>query len=60
MKIILNRDDIEEAIEKYVKDKYLPYNDSRELQIVQGSKASAVITFKQTEKLPGLEDEVES
>ena len=55
MKIILDRRDIEEAVEAYVKDKYLPYGDVRELHIVQGSKASAVITFKQEEKLPGLD-----
>jgi len=56
MKIVLNRDDIEEAIEKYIKEKYLPYGDTRKLSIVQGTKASAVITFIQPNALPGLED----
>jgi len=59
MKIVLNREDIEEAVEAYIKDKYLPYGDTRELNIVQGSKASAVVTFVQENKLPGL-DKVET
>ena len=58
MKIVLNRDDIEEAINAYVKDKFMPYNDPRELVIVQGTKASAVVTFKQEAQLPGLEDDL--
>ena len=56
MKIVLNRDDIEEAINNFVKDKFMPYGDPRELVIVQGTKASAVVTFKQEAQLPGLED----
>lgn len=57
MRIILNRDDIEEAIHAYVKDKFFPYGDKRELSIVQGTKATATITLKQDEKLPGFDEE---
>lgn len=56
MKILLNRDDIEIAVREYIKKEYLPYGDERELVIVQGTKASASVTFKQAEQLPGLAD----
>lgn len=57
MKIILNRDDIEEAIAEYVKGKYIPYGEDREINIVQGSKATATITLVQENRLPGMDED---
>ena len=64
MRVILDRDDIEEAIVAYIKDKILPYGDTREVHVVQERKVSAKITFgddlpERTEPLPGLVDEEE-
>jgi len=57
MKIILNRDDIEEAIEKYIREKFMPYGDDRKINITQGTKAMATVVFvDSTGPLPGLED----
>jgi len=64
MRVILDRDDIEEAIVAYIKDKILPHGDTREVHVVQERKVSAKITFgddlpERTEPLPGLVDEEE-
>ena len=60
MKIILNRDDIEEAIQAYVRDKFMAYGDKRSVNVVQGTKAMATITLgDKTAQLPCLEDETE-
>ena len=60
MKIILNRDDIEEAIQAYVRDKFMMYGDSRTVNVVQGTKAMATVTLgEKAAQLPGLEDEPE-
>ena len=60
MKMILNRDDIEEAIQAYVKDKFMPYGDKRTINVVQGTKAMATVTLgDKAAQLPGLEDEEE-
>ena len=59
-RIILSREDIEMAIEAYVRDKFMAYGDLREVHVVQERKVTASITFGEdkpelTEPLPGLE-----
>ena len=61
MIVILNRDEIEEAIQAYVRDKLLPYGDSRVIHVTQERKVTAKVTFGEeapdrTEALPGFDD----
>jgi len=63
MRVILDREDIEEAIVKYIKDKVLPYGDTRKINVVQERRVSAKVTFNEdiaelTEPLPGFSDDV--
>lgn len=66
MVIYLNRDETEDAIKAYVRDKLLPYGDSRIIHVTQERKVTAKITFgddipDNTDPLPGLsEDEMEN
>ena len=59
MRVILDRDDIEEAIIAYVKANILPYGDDKKINVVQERKVSAKVTFgdEKTPLLPGFEDE---
>ena len=52
--IELGRDEIEAAINMYVKDKVLSYanKDDFELKIVQGKSASAKVTLLPVEPVP--------
>ncbi|MCK5848367.1 MAG: hypothetical protein KAH01_04145 [Caldisericia bacterium] len=60
MKIILNREDIEEAIQAYIRDKFMSYGDDRQVNVTQGTKAMATVTLgEKSAQLPGLEDEDE-
>ena len=63
MIVILNRDEIEDAIKAYVKDKLLPYGDTRDIHVTQERKVTAKVTFgddkpEMTEPLPGFSDDV--
>lgn len=65
MIVFLNRDEIEEAIRMYVKDKLLPYGDKREIHVTQERKVTAKVTFgddkpDRTLALPGLDLEDEN
>lgn len=65
MIVILNRDEIEEAIQAYVRDKLLPYGDKRPVHVVQERKVTAKVTFgedipENTEPFPEFTDEVEA
>lgn len=61
MKIILSREDVEEAIKMWVRSEVLPYGDTREIHVVQERKVTANVTFGDekpdlTQPLPGLEE----
>ena len=61
MIVILNRDEIEEAIQAYVRDKLLPYGDARPIHVTQERKVTAKVTFgeetvEMTEPFPMMMD----
>ena len=60
MKIMLNREDIEEAIREYVSNKYYLYGTGSKMTITQSMKATATITFSATQSaLPGMDESEE-